>query len=93
MNKSEFKEQAKNHLDIIFNKIENLESRKHKIPEDALEKYEQTIRNLKYKQVLLQEKYQELECVTDEQWKKTKTDFLNATSSVNETVKEISASI
>ena len=38
MNKSEFKEQAKNHLDIIFNKIENLESRKHKIPEDALEK-------------------------------------------------------
>jgi len=93
MNKSEFRKNAKNKIDRLFVKIEDLETKKNQVSEDALEKYEETIRNLKYKRARLQQNYHALEIVAEEQWVETKKEFVNATESINEGVKELVALI
>lgn len=88
MKKTKFEKKAKSQIDKLFNKIENLEARKYEVSEDTLMKFEEIVRNLKYKRGRLQEKYQELTYVAEDRWKQTKHDFLNAKSSVKASVKE-----
>jgi hypothetical protein len=88
MNKSEFRKKAKLQIDLLFNNIEHLEEKKDKVSANAIERYEETIRNLKYKRSRLQQNYQELEIVAEEQWIETKKAFEHATSSVKEGVKK-----
>jgi FtsZ-binding cell division protein ZapB len=89
MEKKEFKQKAKNGIDDIFVKIDELEAKKDLLEDEVKEKYNERIEDLKSKKYDLQEKYNWLIESADEKWEETKIGFTKAYDSFKEGLTEI----
>ncbi len=84
MTREEFKEKAKNSIDDIFAKLDELEVKKNKAQEDVKQKYEQRKAELSAKRADLQMKYQELSTVSEGKWEEAKKDFYKSLDSLKD---------
>ncbi len=84
MDKQAFKQKAKQSIDHLFTKIDELEAKKEQAQGDAKMAYENTIKEMKTRKKELQAKYDELSTATDEKWEEVKMAFSAATDSFQE---------
>ncbi|ALO16445.1 hypothetical protein L21SP5_02825 [Salinivirga cyanobacteriivorans] len=89
MDKETYKAKAKKSIDDIFNKIDELEAKKHKAQESAKQKYNEKIEDLKARKQELQEKYDELTNATEERWEIAKTKFSESADYFNKGFAEL----
>ena len=91
MNRTEFKEKAKQTVDDFFAKMDELESKKNQAKEEVKSSYDRKVEKLKAEKAGLKEKYNNLMTVSDEKWEETKKAFTNASESFKEGVAEITS--
>ena len=84
MDKEDFKTRAKNSIDELFAKIDELEAKKGGTFEKAKEEYEEMISQLKVKKDELQAKYRKLMDGSDDEWDDVKSAFSNASENLKE---------
>ncbi len=89
MKKQEYQQEAKNFIDDVFAKIDELETKKDKIVGEAKFEYEKKIIMLKSKEKDLQEKYDDLINASDDKWEEVKSAFSSATDSFKEGLSKI----
>jgi hypothetical protein len=91
MDKENFKNKAKQSIDDIFAKIDELEAKKDKAIGEAKIEYEKRILELKSKKVELQAKYNKLVNASDENWEEVKNAFSSASDSFKEGFSKIAS--
>ena len=84
MDRENFKNKAKQSIDEIFAKIDELEAKKDKAFEGAKIEYEVKITELKAKKEELTAKYNKLMDSSDENWEEVKNAFSSASESFKE---------
>ncbi len=84
MDKNEFKEKAKRSIDDLFDKIEELDSKKEKASEKMKAEYNENIANIKVMRADLLEKYKALEHASAENWEEKKAVFNSSMESLKE---------
>jgi uncharacterized protein YicC (UPF0701 family) len=82
MNREKLKQDAKDSIDTLFSKIEELEKKKDSVKEEYKAKYDEKIKELKSKKADLQIKYETLIASTEEKWKEAQVDFSAAADSI-----------
>lgn len=91
MDRKEFKENAKQTIDKIFDEIETLEAKKDDVKDQARREVEKTLGELKAKKSELTEKYKAIEAATDEKWSEAKTSFSASAESFKEGLKKMAS--
>jgi len=89
MERKTFQENAKNEIDKIFAKINELEAKKDLAKAETKERYNKKIAELKSKKDELQSKYNDLVNTTEENWKETKNSFSKSVDYFNNGFKEL----
>jgi len=89
MDKENFKKQVNKAIDELFAKIDELESKKGKIREDAKAEYENMIGELRRKKDELMAKFNDLKNIKDEDWDEVKDSFVVASKSFMEGISKI----
>ena len=84
MEREEFKQKAKQSIDDIFARIEQLEAKMDKAKADAKGKYKDEIEELKLKKADLQSKYEKLENAVEDKWEEVKNAFIESAPSFKE---------
>jgi hypothetical protein len=84
MDRENFKNKAKQSIDEIFAKIDELEAKKDKALEGAKVEFEEKINELKAKKDELTAKYNMLMDSSDENWEEVKSAFSSASESFKE---------
>jgi len=84
MNREQFKEEAKQNIDRIFTRIEELEAKKDEAGEHVKEEYEEMLDWLNQKKSDLETKYHELTNASDEKWEEVRSAFSSAADSFKE---------
>jgi hypothetical protein len=91
MDKEKFKNKAKDSIDEIFAKIDELEVKKDKAIGEAKIEYEEKLAELKTKKIELQAKYDKLVEATEENWEEVKVAFSSASESFKEGFSKIAS--
>jgi hypothetical protein len=81
MEREEFKQKAKQSIDDLFTRIEQLEAKMDKAKDDAKVKYKDEIEELKLKKADLQAKYEKLENAVEDKWEEVKNAFIESAPS------------
>lgn len=89
MERKAFKESAKNEIDKIFTKIEELEAKKDHAKSETKEKYNKRIAELKIKKEELQSKYNKLADTTEDNWEEAKKSFSDSLDNLKHGFKEL----
>jgi peptidoglycan hydrolase CwlO-like protein len=90
MEREKFKTKAKKSIDDIFAKINELESKRDKVREDAKGEYDERISNLKTRREELQKKYESLKKAGDDKWEEAKKTFSSSADSFKEGFSKLS---
>jgi hypothetical protein len=91
MDKEKFKNKAKDSIDEIFAKIDELEVKKDKAIGEAKIEYEEKLAELKSKKIELQAKYDKLVEASEENWEEVKVAFSSASESFKEGFSKIAS--
>lgn len=91
MDKTTFKQKAKDQIDHLFHQIDELEKKKDHASDSAKRQYEQTLADLKSRRQDLEAKYDDLTQASDEKWEEVKSAFADATGSFKEGVGKLTA--
>ena len=81
MEREEFKQKAKQSIDDIFARIDQLEGKMDQAKADAKVKYKEEIKELKKKKADLQSKYDKLEDAVEDKWEEVKNAFTESAGS------------
>jgi chromosome segregation ATPase len=84
MEKEEFKQKAKQTIDDIFAKIDELQIKMDKAKAETKVKYKNEIEELKKKKAELQTRYDKLEDVVEDKWEDVKKAFSESAGSFKE---------
>ncbi|MBN1792042.1 MAG: hypothetical protein JW830_16210 [Bacteroidales bacterium] len=84
MEKEDFKRKAKESIDEIFARIDELEAKKDVVFDKAKEEYQETIGELKTKKDELQAKFKKLMDGSDDEWDEVQNAFSSAKDSLKE---------
>jgi len=84
MEKQEFREKAKQSIDEIFDKIEELKARKAEAKAEFQDTYKEQIEVLEVKKAELEVKYNNLLDVAEDKWEEVKQAFSESTVSFKE---------
>jgi hypothetical protein len=84
MERTVIKEKAKQTIDEIFLKLDELEAKKDQVLQDAKEEYQEVLAELKKKREALEFKYHEMLHATEENWEEVKTTFTASAESFKE---------
>jgi 5'-3' exonuclease len=84
MEKQEFREKAKQSIDEIFDKIEELKAKKDEAKAELVGKYEEQIAELEAKRDELQSKYDQLIDAAEDKWEDVKGAFTESAASFKE---------
>jgi hypothetical protein len=91
MDREKFKNKAKESIDEIFAKIDELEAKKEKAIGDAKAEYEEKFAALKAKKDELQVKYDKLVESSEENWEEVKEAFSSAADSFKDGFSKIAS--
>ena len=91
MDKESFKNKAKNSIDEIFAKIEDLEIKKNEAKADVKETYEKKLAELKSKKSELQKRYDDLLHASEDKWEEVKNAFTSSSESFKEGFSKIAS--
>lgn len=89
MEREEFRKKAEKSLNLIFDKIDELEAKKAKAKESVKAEYEEKLALLRSQKANLQEKYDKLKDASDEKWQEVKEGFGNAAEVINKGVSDL----
>ena len=89
MNREEFRIKAKQEIDEIVNKIDDLESKKIEAQDNIREKYEATLTKLRRSKDDLTNKYKRLTEATENNWLDAKESFRNASKEFKQGMSEL----
>lgn len=89
MDKEEFKKKAKQSLNEIFARIDELDAKKNKVKANVKAEYEEKLSRLKTQKANLQQKYEKLTDTSEEKWEEVKDGFNNAKKALNEGFSEL----
>jgi phage shock protein A len=89
MDKNKFKEEAKQSIDLLFAKIDELESKKDKAEASVKADIENKISELKKKKDDLQARYRSLKDTSDEKWEQAKNAFDSSMDSFKEGISKL----
>lgn len=91
MDRENFKNKAKENIDELFAKIDELEARKDKAIGDVKTGYEEKLAELKAQKEELVSKYNQLVDSSEENWEEVKETFQSATDSFKEGFSKIAS--
>ncbi|REJ83794.1 MAG: hypothetical protein DWQ44_00680 [Bacteroidetes bacterium] len=89
MNRNEFKETAKQGIDKIFARIDELEHKKDHAKAELKEAYNSQISKLKAEKSELKAKYENLLTISEDKWDDAKDSFEKASSSFKEGIEKV----
>ena len=89
MDKEAFKKKAKQSLNEIFARIDELDAKKDKVKANVKAEYEEKLSRLKTQKANLQQKYEKLTYASEEKWEEVKDGFNNAIKTLNEGFSEL----
>ena len=89
MERNKYKENAKNEIDKIFAKIDELEAKKDMVSAETKEKVNHKIAELKSQRDVIKSKYNELIDTTEESWEKAKSSFSESADSFKNGLSEL----
>lgn len=84
MDKEKYRKEAKDSIDKLFAQIEELESKKDRVKDEARKEIEEILDNLKVKKAQLETKYEELVDSSEDRWEEAKEAFSSAADSFKE---------
>ncbi len=84
MDREKFKQEAKQSIDKIFAKIDELEAKKERAKAGSVEEYDKVLANLKVKRDALVAQYDKLADISEEKWEEAKSAFSAASESFKE---------
>ncbi len=91
MTKEEFKFKAKQSIDEVSAKINELNAKRASVKADVKSKYEDALEDLKSKRDILEAKYHELKNSTDDKWEEVRDAFSSASNSFKDGLSKISS--
>ena len=91
MDKEKFRIEAKQLIDNLVARIDELESKKENIKAGARKELEETLDTLKSKKELLKAKYDELTGSSEDKWEEAKEVFSSASESFKEGLGKIAS--
>ncbi len=91
MNKSEFKENAKQSVDTIFAKIDELEQKKNQTKSELKDEYSSYISKLKAEKNDLKSQYESLLKTSDEKWDEAKASFEKSSESFKDGIQKVTS--
>ncbi len=81
MEREKFKEDAKQFIDKIFARIDELEAKKDRVTEDKKQEYEEMLASLRQRKKLLLDKYNNLSSSAEDKWEEARITFSDASES------------
>ncbi|MCB9283916.1 MAG: hypothetical protein H6563_07585 [Lewinellaceae bacterium] len=88
MNRTEFKEKAKENIDDLFQQLDQMEQKALEVKGDAKEKLQEKIALLQERKKDLHDRFKNLEKSTDENWTKVVNAFTNGVDAFKETLQQ-----
>jgi chromosome segregation ATPase len=89
MDKQEMKVNAKKSIDNLFEKIDELESKKDRATGEIKARYEESISTLQSRKSELKAKYEALNNASEEKWEDAKHEFEKSATHFKEGLKEL----
>jgi DNA repair exonuclease SbcCD ATPase subunit len=91
MDKQEFKQKAKQKIDDVFTRINQLEAKKDKIADSMKSSYETQLAELRKQKQELEKSYHQMEETSGERWDEARQHFSQSAEAFKEGVSKLTA--
>ncbi len=93
MDKQTFRENAKKRIDAVFDKMNELESKKDKVSAAMKASFDERLSSLKAKKKDLESTYHKLEHTAGDNWEAAQKEFSKSTEAFREGVSKLAATV